>query len=84
MHISIIIMTVTMKIRHILIWIFLALGCILIIAGIIFTAQSKSVIGPESSFMYNNPQWTVNGYTISILGLLILAGSILIRFVKKM
>ena len=53
------------------------------IIGIIFTAQSKSVIGPQSSFMYNNPQWTANGYTISIIGLLILAGSISIRFIKK-
>ena len=66
-----------------MIWIFLVLGCILVIVGIIFTAQSKSVIGPQSSFMYNNPQWTSNGYTISIIGLLILAGSISIRLIKK-
>jgi hypothetical protein len=33
--------------------------------------------------MYNNPQWTANGYTISIIGLLILAGSISIRLIKK-
>jgi hypothetical protein len=31
-------------------------GFILIIAGIIFVAQSNSMIGPQSSFMYSNPQ----------------------------
>jgi F0F1-type ATP synthase membrane subunit c/vacuolar-type H+-ATPase subunit K len=44
------------------------IGLILIIAGIVFTMQSKSIVGPSSSFMYQNPEWTVNGYVIIALG----------------
>ena len=44
------------------------LGLILIIAGIVFTLQSKSIVGPSSSFMYQNPEWTVNGYVIIAIG----------------
>ena len=44
------------------------IGLILIIAGIVFTMQSKSIVGPSSSFMYQNPQWTVNGYVIIAIG----------------
>jgi uncharacterized membrane protein len=58
-------------------------GFILILAGIIFVAQSSSVIGPQSSFMYSNPHWTVNGFAISMVGLVILACGILIHFVKN-
>jgi hypothetical protein len=44
------------------------IGLILIIAGIVFTLQSKSIVGPSSSFMYQNPEWTVNGYVIITIG----------------
>jgi len=44
------------------------IGLILIIAGIVFTMQSKSIVGPSSSFMYQNPEWTVNGYVIIVIG----------------
>ena len=44
------------------------IGLILIIAGIVFTLQSKSIVGPSSSFMYQNPEWTVNGYVIIAIG----------------
>jgi len=37
------------------------IGIALILAGLLFTAQSKSLLGPQSSFMYNNPSWTLNG-----------------------
>jgi uncharacterized membrane protein len=47
------------------------IGLILIIAGIVFTMQSKSIVGPSSSFMYKNPEWTVNGYAIITLGTII-------------
>jgi uncharacterized membrane protein YidH (DUF202 family) len=51
----------------------IVVGFISIVLGIIFTLQSKSVVGPSSSFMYSNPIWTFNGYiiiTISIAALL--------------
>jgi hypothetical protein len=62
--------------------ILIVVGCILIIAGIVFVAQSNSVLGPQSSFMYSNPEWTVNGFAISIVGLVVLACGVLIRFIK--
>ena len=48
------------------------IGIALVIAGLIFTAQSKSLLGPQSSFMYNNPSWTINGSTFIIAGVIIL------------
>jgi uncharacterized membrane protein len=68
--------------KSILVKILVVVGFILIIAGTIFVAQSNSVIGPPSSFMYSNPQWTVNGSAISIAGLVILACGILVHFSK--
>jgi hypothetical protein len=47
------------------------IGVILIITGIVFTMQSKSIVGPSSSFMYQNPEWTVNGYVIITIGTII-------------
>ena len=54
------------------------IGLILIIAGIVFTMQSKSIVGPSYSFMYKNPEWTVNGYAIIILGTIIGASGIIL------
>ena len=47
------------------------LGAIMVIAGIIFTLQSNSIVGPTSSFMYQNPEWTINGYVIIAIGIII-------------
>jgi uncharacterized membrane protein len=66
-----------------LVKVLLVVGFVLIIAGMIFVAQSNSMIGPQSSFMYSNPQWTVNGFAISVVGFVILACAILIHFVKN-
>ncbi|MGZ5501237.1 MAG: hypothetical protein ACXWEW_08825 [Nitrososphaeraceae archaeon] len=54
------------------------IGLILIIAGIVFTMQSKSIVGPPSSFMYKNPEWTVNGYAIITLGTIIIVVGIIL------
>ena len=43
----------------------------MVIAGIIFTLQSNSIVGPTSSFMYQNPKWTINGYVIIAIGTII-------------
>ena len=43
-------------------------GFLLIITGIIFQLQSNSMIGPSSSFMYANPDWTYNGLIIIGIG----------------
>jgi len=50
-------------------------GMILVAAGIIFTMQSNSVVGPSTSFMYDNPEWTSNGFIIIVIGVfLVLIG----------
>jgi hypothetical protein len=50
-------------------------GMILVAAGILFTMQSNSVMGPSTSFMYDNPEWTNNGFIIIIIGIfLVLIG----------
>jgi len=46
------------------------IGIALVLAGVIFTAQSKALLGPSSSFMYSNPGWTINGFMFIIAGLL--------------
>jgi uncharacterized membrane protein YidH (DUF202 family) len=57
----------------------IVVGFILIVLGLIFTLQSKSIVGPSSSFMYSNPSWTVNGYVIISIGIAALLFSIIIR-----
>ena len=47
-------------------------GFILIIMGIIFQLQSISLIGPSSSFMYANQDWTFNGLIIIGVGTTVL------------
>ena len=60
------------------------IGIIAAIVGLAFTAQSKSIVGPESSFMYNSPQWTVNGHLIFGLGLAIIFSGIVIWISRKL
>ena len=33
--------------------------------------NAKSIVGPSSSFMYQNPEWTINGYVIIAIGTII-------------
>lgn len=58
-------------------------GVILFILGIIFHLQGQSIVGPESSFMYANPEWISYGIKISISGLVILGLGIGIKFIKR-
>ena len=43
-------------------------GVILVIFGIIFNFQGQGMVGPETSFMYQNQDWIDNGIIISMLG----------------
>lgn len=63
-----------MKARKLII----VLGIIVIISGIVFYLQGRSVVGPESSFMYSNPEWIKNGQWIAISGIMILAVGVVI------
>jgi len=58
------------------------LGIIVIALGVLFYLQGKSVVGPESSFMYYNPEWITNGQWIAIIGIIILAAGIVISKVN--
>ena len=69
--------------KPILVKLLLVGGFVLVIAGIIFVAQSNSMIGPQSSFMYSNPKWTVNGFAISISGVVIVICGMLIHFINN-
>ena len=62
--------------------ILLIIGAIITIFGGIFHLQGQSVIGPESSFMYANPEWISYGIQILFLGLFIIGGGIVL-IVKK-
>jgi hypothetical protein len=59
------------------------IGLVIIIIGLIFLLQSKSSLGPSTSFMYSNPEWTVNGYIIIAVGLIVTGVSVIIRQYSK-
>jgi hypothetical protein len=58
-------------------------GIIILIMGMIFHLQGKSIVGPESSFMYSNPQWVTYGIEIAILGGVILVVGVSLNFRKN-
>jgi len=59
------------------------LGIIVIISGIIFHLQGQAVVGPQSSFMYSNPEWIAYGQYIVIIGIFIIGVGISLKFLKK-
>ncbi len=58
-------------------------GSLIMIFGLIFHLQGQSVIGPESSFMYSNPDWITYGIQIAIVGIIIIAVGIGISKIKR-
>ena len=58
-------------------------GIGIIIMGVIFHLQGQSIVGPESSFMYSNPQWVTYGIQIIIAGGIILVIGISLNFIKR-
>lgn len=58
-------------------------GIILVAAGIIFTMQSNSVVGPSTSFMYDNPEWTNNGFIIIVIGVVLILIGFTVSQLKK-
>ena len=61
----------------------ITIGIIIIILGIIFHLQGQAIVGPESSFMYSNPDWITYGLHISIVGILIIGFGIGLKISKK-
>ncbi len=58
-------------------------GVIILIFGLILHLQGQSVIGPESSFMYSNPNWITYGIQIAIVGIIIIAVGTGIKIIKR-
>ena len=56
----------------------IGLGIVVLVSGIIFSLQGRSVVGPESSFMYSNPEWISYGQWIAIIGIIIMAAGMVI------
>jgi uncharacterized membrane protein len=59
------------------------LGIIVIIAGIIFHLQGQAIVGPESSFMYSNPEWVSYGQQIAIIGIIVIGIGTAVKFLRK-
>ena len=58
------------------------LGIIVIGAGVIFHLQGQAIVGPETSFMYANPEWITYGQQIAILGILIIGFGVILKISK--
>ena len=59
------------------------MGVIVFVAGIIFHFQGQGLVGPESSFMYSNPEWITYGQEIAIIGIIILGIGIALTISKR-
>ena len=59
------------------------IGIIVTILGTIFHLQGQSVVGPESSFMYANPDWITYGIQIMIGGITIIGIGSILKILKK-
>ncbi len=63
--------------------IMIIIGSIIVAFGLLFIAQSQSVVGPENSFMYRNPVWAGNGSMIAAVGAVVIAIGIAVAFKRK-
>ena len=61
----------------------IGIGVITLIFGLIFDLQGQSMIGPESSFMYANPNWIAYGIGIMIAGIVIVGIGITLKVLRK-
>jgi hypothetical protein len=51
-------------------------GVLLMLAGFVFILQGMGIVGPQSSFMFNNPTWIYQGVAVMAIGILSLAGGL--------
>ena len=61
----------------------IGIGIITFIFGLIFDLQGQSIVGPESSFMYANPNWITYGIGIMICGIIGISVGIISKVLKK-
>jgi hypothetical protein len=53
-----------------------AVGVLILLAGVVFTLQGMGIVGPQGSFMFNNPTWIYQGVAAAVIGFLILVGGL--------
>jgi len=58
-------------------------GIIVTALGLIFHLQGQAVVGPETSFMYSNPDWITYGLEMVIAGSSVLGIGIIIKIFWK-
>ena len=63
----------------------IVIGVIVLLFGIIFHLQGQGIVGPQESFMYENPNWITYGQQIAVIGILIIGVGIVVKIylVKK-
>ena len=59
------------------------IGIIVMILGNVFNFQGQGDIGPETSFMYANPDWITYGIQIVIVGGIIFGIGIVLSMIKR-
>jgi hypothetical protein len=59
------------------------IGAIIFIFGLIPELQGQSIVGPESSFMYANPDWITYGIQIMIGGIIVIGIGSTLKILKK-
>ena len=59
------------------------LGIIITVTGVIFHLQGQAIVGPESSFMYSNPEWITYGQQIAISGIAIIGFGVFLKISKS-
>jgi len=48
-------------------------GVLVALAGLTFALQGMGIVGPSSSFMFQNPAWILDGAALLVVGLLVVA-----------
>ena len=61
----------------------LIIGGVISFLGVIFYFQGQSILGPESSFMYSNPEWVSYGLEIFIVGIMIIVSGIALKIIQR-
>lgn len=53
-------------------------GVLILLAGIVFVLQGEGIVGPQSSFMYNNQTWIYQGTAAAVVGLVVIIGGMVL------
>ena len=58
-------------------------GLVITVFGIIFHLQGLAVVGPESSFMYSNPDWITYGIQVAVTGAVVFGTGVVLMFLRR-